>query len=209
LPKTPKNEKMLCAPNITRVSWPGLFNKAAKILLPNLLALSQVQEESLWLIGGSFRAAFNAHSSYQGDLDVIFFNAKDKSRGYERDIQALVEAKGMRNVSVKNQARMNKYVDPLVYSTIFDSIEAFPDRSVAAAAQLSEDSNCVRFFMPYGADSILAEPIRPTRAFLSKHTKENFYEWCDRKHYGCRNVSLEAIPPNSKKMIAFQVEFAS
>ena len=116
----------------------GSFNLAARSLLPILAAMAKFTLESLWITGGALRSQLvNPGKSYSRDIDIIFFNRQEKSEAYERDIETLLTSDTrITCLSVKNQARVNGYVDTVRYGSVFESVDNFPDNSVAIGLQL-------------------------------------------------------------------------
>lgn len=175
-------------PLITQEAHRLLYSAACK-LFPVLAGMAKFASESLWVTGGVLRSQliYPGHS-YAEDIDVVFFNTKEKSMGYEKAIERwLISQTGIECISVKNQARVNQSVDTVRYDDIFESIRNFPDDSVSWGLQLADRRmGLFQCYIPYGTSGICRRTIQPTQAFLENHSLTEFYSWLDRKNYHSR-----------------------
>jgi hypothetical protein len=165
------------------------------------LLLAEVRphcSEDIWLGGGLLRDTLIGSPRREcSDVDLLFFNDKETSKTYEVEIEAkLIELTKIRNLSVKNQARMGALVDGARYESLTQSIVAFPDTTIAAAACLhSMKEKTLLIFAPYGLPSLSRRFIRPTSRYLASHGRAAYYGWLDRKKYEQRfqNWTIDTV----------------
>ncbi|HEU0083208.1 MAG TPA: nucleotidyltransferase family protein [Bradyrhizobium sp.] len=167
----------------------GLRNRAATALFPLLVEIQLCCREKIWLGGGTLRDILVGSAvSIDSDVDLLFFNEREISEHYEADIEAqLTELTRIRKLSVKNQARMGLLVDGVRHENLYQSVAAFPDVTVAAAACVHDIRNrSVLVFAPYGIPSRGRRLIQPTSRYLTAHGLQAYYSWLDRKKYDQR-----------------------
>lgn len=114
-----------------------------------------------------------ANSTALGDIDVIYFDAKDKEESTEKNLEKKLQ-KLFPNLpwSVKNQARMHLVNgnDPYLSST--DALARWPETATSVAVKLDEKNQLV-FNAPNGIDDLVGLRVCPTPAF---RTKKEIYE---------------------------------
>jgi hypothetical protein len=167
-------------------------------LVPLLMAVQPHCSEKIWLSGGTLRdILIGSAANEKSDVDLLFFNEKEISKDYESDIEAeLVELTHIRNLSVKNQARMGLVVDGVKYKNLLQSVAAFPDVTIAVAACVHDaKTRTALVFAPYGLPSRDQPFIQPTSRFLAAHKVRGYYAWLDRKKYEqrFRNWSIDTV----------------
>jgi hypothetical protein len=168
----------------------------ARELVPLLMAVQPHCSEKIWLSGGTLRdILIGSAANETSDVDLLFFNEKEISRNYESDIEAeLVELTHIRNLSVKNQARMGLVADGVKYKNLLQSVASFPDVTIAMAACVHDaKTRTALVFAPYGLPSRDQTFIQPTSRFLAAHQLGGYYAWLDRKKYEqrFRNWSID------------------
>jgi hypothetical protein len=162
---------------------------AADVLYPFLYAVDEISQETLWLTGGALRDCILGRSIFRArDIDLIFFNDRQLSKAYEKEIESLLrEQTGLNSISVKNQARIGYAVDGRRYLNLFHSVTAFPDITVAIAAKINNRSQGqIFFYIPYGLRVFNERIIRPTPEFFARHSISDYYSWLARKDYDSR-----------------------
>jgi hypothetical protein len=120
-----------------------------------LAEVQSLSSETIWLAGSSLRnSILGLSNSFTGnhDIDLIFFNKHEVSKQYEKDIESmLIERTGLKNLSVKNEARLTAISDGLAYNNIQQCIDSFPDVTIALGAKISaREKRGVSFYAPYG-----------------------------------------------------------
>jgi hypothetical protein len=177
---------------------PNLKNRATGVLFPLLMEIQPRCSEKIWLGGSTLRNILvGSSTNVDSDVDLLFFNEKEISENYEAEIEAeLTELTHIRNLSVKNQARMGLIVDGARYENLLQSVAAFPDVTVAIAACVHDMSNeSTLIFAPYGLPSRDRPLIQPTSRYLAAHGLGAYYSWLDRKKYGQRfhNWAIDTV----------------
>ncbi|MEA2896331.1 MAG: uncharacterized protein QOJ84_1946 [Bradyrhizobium sp.] len=175
---------MRSQPTIKEATSPDAVR--ARGLIRLLMAIQPRCPEKIWLSGGTLRDILvGSGVSESSDVDLLFFNEKETSKNYEIDLQAeLVELTDIRNLSVKNQARMGLVVDGVKYENLLQSVAAFPDVTIAVAACVHDPNNQTTLvFAPYGLPSEDRALIQPTSRYLAAHQLGDYYAWLDRKKY--------------------------
>lgn len=161
-------------------------NQNSASLFAFMLTIQSHSVEKMWL-GGSAARSFLVGSPQENetDIDLLFFNKNEQSKSYDAEIEAeLIEATGIRNLSVKNQARMGFLADGIRYQNLLESVSAFPDVTVALAACIGNmNDRSTLVFAPYGLPSQRRPLIRPTSRFLATHGKASYIAWLARKKY--------------------------
>jgi hypothetical protein len=162
------------------------FRDRATALFLLLTEIRPHCSEDIWLSGGLLRDILIGVPGREcSDVDLLFFNKKETSKSYEAEIEAkLTETTKIRNLSVKNQARMGPIVDGARYESLMQSVVAFPDTTVAAAACVSSmKDETLLIFAPYGLPSRDRPLVRPTSRYLASHGRAAYHSWVDRKRY--------------------------
>jgi hypothetical protein len=183
------------------------LRRAATHFLPVMRLIEIHSSEAIWVTGGTLRNELCCGDRpATGDLDLIFYNAREPSRSYEKEIEAmLIEKTGLPNISVKNQARVSFESDGVRPHNLLDSVVGFPDITVAAAARAVGEQT-VLFFFPYGMPHE-GSAIAPTFKFLSRHSLQAFFSWVDRKKYAQKaensRIQTEARFPISEIPLLF------
>jgi hypothetical protein len=162
--------------------------------------------ETLW-VGGSTLRDILTGSNYEKetDIDIFFFNGKERSKSYESEIEAeLKERSGIQFLSVKNQARMGPISDGVSYDDLLQTVMGFPDVSIALAARIVAGStHTALVFAPYGLPSKDFRSVSPTSHYVARHGLSAYYSWLERKKYEKRLLDWEIDsvcrrPSNSK-----------
>lgn len=164
----------------------GLTAKAMADVSSLLVKIQPFCRERIWIGGSTARQVLSGvKKGSLADTDLLFFNSSETSRDYETDMEAdLIARSGIKNLSLKNQARMGKIVDGVQYSSLYESVASFPDTSVALALCLHHNCNRTSvIFAPYGFKSLNRTRISPTSRFLKRHGQHAYYSWIDKKQY--------------------------
>ena len=98
------------------------------------------------------------------DVDVLYFDARDRSRGHEARIERAL-ARRMPGVpfAVRNQARMHRRNGDVPYQDTTDALRFWLETATCVAVRLRRDGG-LHVLAPYGLDDLLALRSRPTPA---------------------------------------------
>ena len=96
------------------------------------------------------------------DIDVIYFDPQDVSRGTESRIEAALTAAlpGL-PWSVRNQARMHKRNGDAPYASLEDALRHWLETPTCVAVRLTLNGT-LEIVAPFGLDDLFAMRIRPT-----------------------------------------------
>ena len=101
------------------------------------------------------------------DLDVVFHDAADATRGRDAAAGAALRAAAPGLPwSVTNQARMHARNGHAPYADLADAIAHWPETATAIAARIGPGG--VEILAPHGLDDLLALTLRPTPAFARR-----------------------------------------
>ncbi len=98
------------------------------------------------------------------DIDVLYFDARNRSRGREAAIERALSRRlpGL-PFSVRNQARMHRRNRDAPYRDTADALRFWLETATCVAARLSRHG-AIDIVAPYGLDDLLALRSRPTPA---------------------------------------------
>jgi uncharacterized protein len=122
-----------------------------------------------WAVGAGFirSAVWDALHGYAGptpiaDVDVLFFDAADVTRGRECTIEAAL-AEAMLDVpwSVKNQARMHRRNGDAPYIDTSHALRFWLETPTTVAIRIDDDG-VATLLAPFGVEDLLAMVCRPT-----------------------------------------------
>jgi hypothetical protein len=109
-----------------------------------------------------------APSPWQGDVDVIWFDALRATREHDLSLEdALRDRDGTLAWSVKNQARMHHRNADLPYQSATDAMRYWPETATAVAVRLDERGNVV-IAAPFGLDDLFDLLVRPSDRFMAE-----------------------------------------
>lgn len=107
-------------------------------------------------------------SSMSDDVDVIWFDTRIGSEGYDREIEDRLRMSAPEvNWSVKNQARMHTRNGDQPYTSVEDAMRHWPETATAVAVRRTIDDRC-EVVAPFGLDDLLSLRLRPAGSFAER-----------------------------------------
>ncbi|MEO0438294.1 MAG: nucleotidyltransferase family protein [Pseudomonadota bacterium] len=154
-------------------------------------ALAQAAELRLpdWCIAAGFvrnliwdRLHGRRRSTPLNDIDLIYFDPTDSSRGRDKRTEEQLRGKSGLNWSVKNQARMHVRNDDEPYSSTSHAMSYWVEVETAIGARLVEQGGEIELVAPFGVRHLFEQTItlnpkrRKPEAFRERIRKKAWLE---------------------------------
>ncbi len=155
------------ADRLTALRWIVAHDKVRMALLAQVASLGL---PDCWIAAGFVRAAIWDHlharraAAPSSDIDVIWFDASQKSEEADRQIERWLAARAPDYTwSVKNQARMHSRNGDPPYFSCADAMLAWPETATSVAVRLADGD--VEVLAPLGLADLFGLILRPTPVF--------------------------------------------
>jgi len=147
-----------------------ILERSSNLQIPNWYFGAGCLAQTIWNLKTG-----NSPDQYINDIDWVYFDDSDLSDESERETERRVRnhfADISLKFDVKNQARVHKWyaqkfgyeIPP--YSSIEDAIRTWP--TTATAVAITNTSDQVRVFAPYGLEDLMSLTARPNKKQITE-----------------------------------------
>jgi len=144
-----------------------------------LSAVAGLAQADIWIGAGFVRNAVwdfmhnSAKTTPLNDIDVIFFDAENIRKSYERTLESRLNEVLSAPWSVKNQARMHAHNGDDPYRSVADALCHWLETPTAVAIRLGAQG--LEILAPLGLDDLMTMTVRPTPHALASKARHGAY----------------------------------